>query len=341
MLHFFSFFKKIARIFTRENIHKLLIIILLLIIVGSFGLVHFEENLNFFDALWWSVVTMTTVGYGDISPATEGGRIIAVIVMVTGIGLLGVFTAAVASIFVENRFMENRGMTSTHAKDHFIICGWSYRGPEIVAELRADPKCGKITIALIADIPEKPMDDPMLHFIHGDVTAATLKKANLSKANGVIVLADDRLDAYSRDAKTILTTMTVKTEAPDIYTCVELTDPQNMEHCRMAKADEIITVGELSTNLIVQAALDHGITRLISELVSKRYGNDLYKIKMPPYLIEKSFLDAVVMLKKDHEILCIGVEDKEGKSFIANPDNELKLKESDRLIVISEDRPAI
>ena len=57
------------------------------------------EKLSFKDALYWSIVTMTTVGYGDISPRTEAGKLIAIILMIFGIGLLGSLTATIASFF--------------------------------------------------------------------------------------------------------------------------------------------------------------------------------------------------------------------------------------------------
>ncbi|MFC1815131.1 hypothetical protein ACFL0M_04135 [Thermodesulfobacteriota bacterium] len=65
---------------------------------------------------------------------------------------------------------------------------------------------------------------------------------------------------------------------------------KNVEHCQRAKSDEIIVVGELSTNLLVQAALEHGITRMISELVCTRYGSDLYKISVPESMRGRHFL---------------------------------------------------
>lgn len=67
----------------------------------------FEENAkggnvhSYPDALWWAIVTVTTVGYGDRYPVTEGGRAVAVILMLLGIGLIGVLTATVASVFVK------------------------------------------------------------------------------------------------------------------------------------------------------------------------------------------------------------------------------------------------
>ncbi len=338
MRHFFIFLKKIITLLQREKIFKVLLILLFVVLMGSMAFTYFEQKIRFIDALWWSVVTLTTVGYGDISPTTTGGRLVGMIVMITGIGFLGILTASIATIFIEDRLLENKGMKSTDVKDHFIICGWNFRGNEMVAELLADPKCSDISLVVIADIQEKPTDDPQLHFIRGEVNAGVLKKANLDDAQVVMILSDDHLDAYARDAKIILNTLTIKSLNPQVYTCVELMDSRNAEHCRMAKADEIIVAGEMGTNLLVQAALDHGITHLISELVSNHYGKELYKIKLPSALADRTFFEVLCEMKKQHEILCVGVEDKAG-TFIASPDNDYTLGQEDRLIVISSERP--
>lgn len=332
IMHFFD-------IIIRENIHRILLAILFVMLCGSFGLRYFEKGLALEDAVWWSIVTMSTVGYGDISPSSVGGRVIAIIVMLLGIGLLGILTASIATIFVENRLLENRGMKPARVKGHFIICGWNFRGEKIVAELRADEKSSRTPIVVLADIAEKPVDDPALHFIRGEVSTSLLSRANLEKASGVIVLSDDRLDAYSRDAKTILSVMTLKNLAPQVYTCVELMDPRNVDHCQMAKADEIVVAGELSTNMLVQATLDHGITRMITELVSNRYGNELFKIEIPAGYEGRTFFETLCELKQQHDIICLGVEDKSGNNLVANPDSGYLLGPDDRLVVIAEKRP--
>lgn len=68
------------------------------IFIGSVGISYFEK-MDFVDGLWWSFVTTTTVGYGDLSPVTTPGRIIAVILMIIGIGLLSSTTSTITSYF--------------------------------------------------------------------------------------------------------------------------------------------------------------------------------------------------------------------------------------------------
>lgn len=84
------------------------LISILMIIFSSIAILQFEKDINSNiktaeDAIWWSYVTITTVGYGDKFPITTEGRIIGVILMTTGVGIFGTFTALVSSWFVQNK----------------------------------------------------------------------------------------------------------------------------------------------------------------------------------------------------------------------------------------------
>jgi len=325
----------------RENLHRVAVVVVMLIVMASVAFWLIEPEQNFPDAFWWSIVTVTTVGYGDISPTSLGGRIVGGLLMILGIGFLGVLTATIASVFIENKLMENKGMRTSTAKDHFGICGRNFKGFDIVAELRADEKSRSLPIVIIAPIDEKPIDDPNLHFVRGEITSETLGKANIGEAHTVMVLSNDSLELNVRDAKTILNTLTIKSLYPDLYVCVELVESKNVVHCQLAKADEIIVVGELSTNLMVQASLDHGITHMVTELVSNRYGSQLYKVGIPDSFVGQTFFDVMCRMKNELGILCLGVEKKKDNRLITNPEAEFRLSREDELVVIATSRPEL
>ena len=93
------------RLFGRRKFHYVGALALVIVLLGAVGVYLVERGQNaaiggFGDALWWAMVTATTVGYGDVSPVTVEGRFIAVLLMLVGIGVIGVFTATVAGYFV-------------------------------------------------------------------------------------------------------------------------------------------------------------------------------------------------------------------------------------------------
>ncbi|SFM96727.1 potassium channel family protein [Thermodesulforhabdus norvegica] len=325
----------------RERLHRVFLVAFLMIVISGLLFAVVERRSSLLDAIWWAVVTVTTVGYGDITPVTRAGRIIAIVIMFFGIGLVGILTATLAGFFIEDREQKKRGVQVVNTAGHFIICGWSYRGYAVYSELRSDVKTRNIPIVLIAELTESPViDDPDFLFVHGDVNEDTLARARAGDAEAVIVLSEDRLEPYTRDAKAILTVLTIKTLYPKVYVCVEIVDGKNAEHCKRAGADEIVVSGELGTNLLVQAALDHGVTELVSELVSNRYGNELYMIPVRADMAGKTFFEVMVSLKKENNVLCVGVKMEDGR-FVSNPSNEYVLKTGDRLAVIAGQRPVL
>ena len=111
-----------------EHLFRLMGVIVVLVLSGALGFTYFEEQESFADALWWAIVTVTTVGFGDISPTSLGGRLIGAVLMLFGIGVLGMFTATIAGVFVEERLRDTLSFVNgTNGQRKFSrICGRMY-----------------------------------------------------------------------------------------------------------------------------------------------------------------------------------------------------------------------
>ena len=105
---------RVEAVLKHHSLFRVLIAAAGTLMLGAWLVLLFEENAkgsnihNYPQALWWAVVTVTTVGYGDRFPMTEGGRVVAGVIMLVGIGLIGVLTATVASVFIKEHTDENK-----------------------------------------------------------------------------------------------------------------------------------------------------------------------------------------------------------------------------------------
>lgn len=105
----FDGLKRMRAIMTHRGLHFVLLAATGIVVASAALVLSFEQHAkgsnihNFADALWWALVTVTTIGYGDHYPVSAGGRGVAVVLMLVGIGLIGVLTATVASFFIERQ----------------------------------------------------------------------------------------------------------------------------------------------------------------------------------------------------------------------------------------------
>ena len=112
------------RLLKTNGLHYMIIFTVFIVMAGAGGILFFEKEYGHIndisDAVWWSIVTTTTVGYGDISPASLGGRILAAILMLVGIGFLGMVTGSIATFFVEGVIVKKHKKTMLDERIEYI-----------------------------------------------------------------------------------------------------------------------------------------------------------------------------------------------------------------------------
>jgi voltage-gated potassium channel len=333
--------KRFWHFIKRENLDRLTLIAVLLI--GGSGLVFYllEPEVGLIESLWWSIVTLTTVGYGDISPTTLGGKVVAIVIMVVGIGVLGTLSGILASVLVDRKLKAERGLMTHKLNKHIILCEWNVRAENVYRELRLDPQHAETPIVLIARLERKPLDDDNFYFVHGQVNDHTLKQANLSQASTVVVLGDDTMPEDERDAKVVLATLTIESLNPDVYSIVELTSEANVKHCQRAQANEIIVNSELSSGLISRAAANHGISNVITEWLSSTHGDEIYKLAAPERFVGQPFLKLFTELKQAHRSTVLAIQQGEDGPVVSNPKAEYQIARQDYLILVAENKPSL
>ena len=103
----FARFKDDSKLFFKTNhFGYVLITTIILILLGAFAM-SYLENMDIGDSIWWSFVTTTSVGYGDIYPTTNLGRIIAVLLMIVGLGFVGMLSGTIATYFLSEKKIKN------------------------------------------------------------------------------------------------------------------------------------------------------------------------------------------------------------------------------------------
>ena len=209
-------------------IAKVIITIISVWIFGSFiiTLIEKQEQFNHIgNALWWTIVTMTTVGYGDMTPTTGLGRFFAIIIMLSGIALIAIVTGTISSIFTSKRIMEDRGLEKITLNNHIVICGWNKNAINIIENLINNNKT--LNFVLINEEPENNMNSILSKFeqvkyVKGDYALdSILLNASIKNADHAIILSNS--EKYNDD-KTIIASLTMKNLNKKIRIIADLFD---------------------------------------------------------------------------------------------------------------------
>lgn len=318
-------------ILRQNNTITMALIIIGILAVSSLGAYFFEIGINegfktIWDTVWWTIVTLTTVGYGDKYPITVGGKIFGIMMMMMGVATVGIVTGRIASFLVDKQIKARGGLiVLENKKGHFVICGWK-DGIENILEniLRSNPRLKSSDIVLINDADPQQVDHlrsiseyKYIKYLKGDyIDEKVLQRANVMNANTALVLADaDR--KFSRqevDSRTVMTVITIDSLNKNIYTCAEIIDEKFEKYLRLANCDEIILTRELNKVLIANAASASGISHIATKLLNPEV-RGLDTMDFPRRFVGKAFKDLQVYIKESGEDIVIGLLENTGKIY--------------------------
>ncbi len=330
----FAMLKKIRKIasnllydqFVQYTLILFFIFIAIMILIFTAEKGSNEKITSFFDVIWFSLVTMTTVGYGDITPVTSAGRIAGIVLLLFGVISFAAISGKVASVLFDRQLKRDRGRIKLKKiSKHFIICGWKY-GFERILEgiLNSNPNLTLDKIVLINTAPAEHIENLRSHaqykdinYISGDYTQeATLLMANIKSAERVLLLADhsQNFSQLEMDSRTVLATLTIAALNPKIYRVVELIDPGFERHLQVAHCDEIILTSDYERSLLVSASSGIGLSHVLKYLLPEVSGKGLVIDDINKSFIGKQYVDYRRSLSGSNKIL-IGLLENTGNFY--------------------------
>ena len=323
---------------------KLLIFVALFVLFGTVGFYLTESpkhpELSVLDGLWWAIVTMTTVGYGDLYPESPIGRFfVAFPAMLAGGGVIAYTISVVANYLVEAKHRELRGMKQLDLNNHIVLTNYpgALKVHDMVQEIRADKTKGDIPIVLLTgSIEELPESLAMIGvaFVKGSpINDDALARACVEQAGHCIVFAQDDRDENS-DSYNLGVLVGLRATGSKANIVAECVSPLHRALMRKAGADSVICVGELSTMLLAQASQGEQMQDLIADLASNRTPQQIDAV---PFEGETIAFGELSNKLADDDMVLIGVN-HDGKYHV-NPGTGHRVEAGDDLIIISAKQP--
>ena len=346
----------------RRIVHRPVLSILLVLIIlylGAALAVMAYEKVGFGNAL----LEIFPAFFGEIglieSPflTVQISIIIGILASVT---FLAIVTAKITSVLVELVRRGGSMSKKVNFSGHTIICGWNSQGERIVEELLSATAKQQRGIVVLTDSEEKPVKKEVVAFVNGDPSQKdNLIRAGVEHADSVIVLTDLTKRANEADAEALMVVLAVESIRREVHTCVQIMNSANRTHLEHAHADEIICLDQVGGSLAVVSALNHGVSRIIAELLSFNVGSEFYRYDghISERLVGKEFAEAVQVLAQQRIILLAAETDyseelrqqlsadivyklpEEDRVMVVNPQSQYEIRQGDALFVIAESKP--
>ena len=316
-----------------NNLKIALIFILILIVIGTVGF-HFIEGWDILGSFYTTVMTLTTVGYGDFAPGTQAGRLFTVVLVIFGVGTMLYTVGLVAQIMVEGRLMNLMGREKMETiiekmSNHYIICGCGRIGMLIARELAAE----KVPFVVVDNRPGviQRLQEEGLVFFQGDATHdKCLIDAGIKRARGIVCV-------LPTDAQNLYVILTAKELNPDIWVLARSEEEQSERRLLRAGADRVISPYTLGGNRMAMAILRPAMLDFI-EITTRRQSLELRMDELSVCegspLIGKSLEQSEI--RQRYGLIIVAVKKDSGK-MIFNPLASYVIENGDKLIALGEE----
>ncbi|MFH1853442.1 MAG: NAD-binding protein [Candidatus Neomarinimicrobiota bacterium] len=320
------------RFWPQSGFRRVLVYLLALVIGGSLGFYFLGgENWTLLDSLYMTIITLSTVGYGEIHELNTLTRLWTIIVIIFGVSGITFIATQFIQEMVDMKSYRRKRMENRIAKmkEHYIVCGFGRMGEVICDELHHKRRDFVV-------IEQRNMNIEMLNekgytHIAGDATNEDiLVSAGVEHAKGVVI-------TLGSDPDNLFVTMTVKTLNPKVFILTRCSTIGSDKKFRRAGANKVVnpyvTGGHKMTELLLAPDLND-IVEIKTDIEKDRsleFGIDQITLGIAPYLDGLQLRNS--RLREDYNLMVLGIIEKNGKVEI-NPPPDYLLDQTQKAIII-------
>ena len=306
-------------------------VVLLLTFIGTVGYMYLEK-FHFLDALYMTVISMSTVGYGEVHTLSPAGKIFTMFLILSSLGVLGyfltqmtqdIFRTQVGSFFGRN----TRNLKKNQMKNHVIVCGYGRNGRQVVSELLAH----KVKVVIVEEKQDVITShaDKNLQFIEGDATIDdTLLRAEINHARALIT-------ALPIDADNLYVALSARALNPDLNIISRASNESAEKKLRMAGVNSVVTPervgGSHMATLVAQPDVVEFLEKLNIHGDSPVQLMEIMCTNLPGEFVNKPIKE--IDLRKLTGVNILGYKKASGE-FIINPSPDTRLYPDSKLFVL-------
>ena len=268
---------RIKGVFSSRKAAILIAFATIVVSVGTVAFYYVEPVLpsgqknSFFLSLYWTIETITTVGYGDIYPSNTMARFVFFFVILFGISSYALIATEVSAWVIDKKFMEFRGLHRMTMDEHIIIVGYNDSTNELIKQLRSH----NAEYVVIDDSTDASVlrSNGIVAISGNPLSSDTLKRAGIEKAN-ILVISDQA------DELAIMVTLKSRELNPSVKVIASCSRFEDFDIMRDAKIDSVIPLSKMHGGMLANAVLDSGGASFLMDLVTEDAGIGLGEVRI-------------------------------------------------------------
>lgn len=318
---------------TRHLVRSLILTVCFLV-VGTIGYVIIEDW-DFLDAIYMTVITLTTVGYQEVHAVSDLGKIYTIVLILSGVTCFLYVAGAVVQFMVEGRIRTILGRRSLEKKigrlkNHYIICGYGRIGRVLCKRLQGKP-IDVVVIEKDQSLVESLDQDKML-YVSGDASdEINLNKAGIKQAKGLIAV-------LGTDTDNVFLVLTARQQSPDLYIIARSSHSAAKSKLLAAGANKVESPYEMGAVSMAQRIIRPTVTSFLDlAFAHKRKDIQMEEIPVSPSseLADVTLKDSGI--RQQFNLIIIAIK-KADDSMMFNPSFETQIKGGDTVIAVGEDQ---